>query len=111
MKEKIKTIFAVLLLTFDSLMTYLAFAYAYLAVGGAVYSAQNNHFDGYSMVSLFTGLQIVINFVFTYLVSLIYLCRKMQKIKKWMTVIPIVISILLAVLGVAILLLTNFQFE
>lgn len=111
MKSKLKTITAAVLLAFNSFSSYLIFIYVYLAIGGAIYSAEYNRFNENDLFYLLLGFQIAVSFIFTYLSSLIYLCRQMKKIKKHLVIIPILGSILFAAFGILLLWITDFQIE
>lgn len=108
-KSKIKTIAAALLLTLNSVMSWPVFVYAYLSVGGAIYSVETNRFDAESLFFLLFGLQTVANFAFVYVPSIIYLSKQMYQIKKWMVIIPILVSVLLGVFGFVLALIMDVQ--
>ncbi len=96
MKNKLKAITAVMLLTLNSAMSYLVFCYTYLLIAGATYY----RFDKYALAELLFGVQIGVTYIFTYLSSITYLCKQLCKVKKWMVIIPILYSILVVVLSI-----------
>lgn len=110
MKTKIKTVAATLVLVLASVMSYYVFALAYMGIGGAIYSIGNGSFSAQDLGYLGLSLLMSAGFIGAYIVSVVYLCRQLYAIKKWMVVIPIIASVLIAMLGI-LLIWANFQFE
>ncbi|MGN0683971.1 MAG: hypothetical protein ACI4JY_09870 [Oscillospiraceae bacterium] len=110
MKTKIKTVAAAMVLVIASVMSYYVFALAYMGIGGAIYSIGNGSFSAQDLGYLGLSLLMSAGFIGAYIVSVVYLCRQLYAIKKWMVVIPIIASVLIAMLGI-LLIWANFQFE
>lgn len=110
MKSKIKTIASGVVLTLTSVMSYYLLALAYFGIVGGIYSINNDSFGTEDFSSLLLGLLILAGFLAAYIISVVYLCKRMYAIKKWMTFIPIFASVLIAMLSFFII-WYNFQFE
>ncbi|MGN0683981.1 MAG: hypothetical protein ACI4JY_09925 [Oscillospiraceae bacterium] len=110
MKSKTKTVAATMVLVLASVMSYYILALAYIGMGGAIYSINNGSFSAQDLGYLGLSLLMLVGFLAAYIVSVVYLCKQLFAIKKWMVVIPIIASVLIAMLGI-LLIWANFQFE
>lgn len=110
MKTKIKTLAAAVVLVLTSVMSYYILALSYMGIGGAIYSINYGSFAIQDWGYLGLSLLMLAGFLAAYIVSVVYLCRQLFAIKKWMVVIPILASVLIATLGI-LLIWANFQFE
>lgn len=110
MKNKLIIALCILLLGVTSVSSYFVFCYAYLVIGGALYQVRTDGFNIDVLKYFILGLTIIIVFFVTFLPPIIYLCKQLFKIKKWLVVIPILASILIALLSI-VLVWWNFQWE
>ncbi len=110
MQSRIKTIASGVVLAFVSVTSYYLFALSYLGIGGGIYSINNSSFDTESFFSLLLGFLILVGFLAGYIISVVYLCKQLYAAKKWMVFIPILASVLIALLGF-LLIWRDFQFE
>lgn len=108
--SKMKAVIAGLLLALASASAPFVFSYSYLCIGGAIYVADSNSFGAGSVSALIFGILMLAVFFTAYIPSLVYLCRRAYRLKRWMVFIPISVSILIAILSI-VCLWRNFQWE
>lgn len=102
MKSKLKSITAAIWLLLSSAMTYYCMVLGLFFVAETEYWISNKNFDVYNIVDSVIEVMLVISYIFTYLSAMIYLCKKLYKIKKWMICIPILTSAAVIVLSIVL---------
>ena len=100
MKNTLKTAAATTVVVLSSVMGCIIAAYVFLCIATAFYWTEANPFDIYNLSYLLMGILLSVDFLFTYVVSMVYLCKRMYLIKKWMVCIPILASLLIVFLSI-----------
>ncbi|MBQ4345582.1 MAG: hypothetical protein IJC75_00425 [Oscillospiraceae bacterium] len=100
MKNTLKTAAAIMVVVLSSVIGCIIAAYVYLCIASAFYWTEGNPFDIYNISALLMGILLPVDFLFTYMVSMVYLCKRMYRIRKWMVCIPILVSLLIVFLSI-----------
>lgn len=109
MKNKIKAIISVIWLILTSAMGVYLAALAAVTIADADYWISKKQFDSDNIITLLFAFLICTSYVYTYLKAMIYLCKQLYKIKKWMMCLPILASIAVVTLSIA-LFWADYQF-
>lgn len=100
MKNTVKTVAATIVVVLSSVMGYIIAAYVFLCIAIAFYWTEANPFDIYNASYLLMGALLSVDFLFTYVVYMVHLCKRMYRIRKWMVCIPILASLLIVFLSI-----------
>ncbi|MBO5343238.1 MAG: hypothetical protein J6A57_02160 [Ruminococcus sp.] len=102
MKTKLKTITAAIWLLLSSAMAYYCMIFGIFAVSETERWISSKDFYINNVVDSVIEVMLIVSYIFTYLSAMIYLCKQMYKIKKWMVCIPILASGSVIVLSIAL---------
>lgn len=102
MKNKLKSIIAVIWLILSSAMAYYCMVLGIFVAVETERWISNKNFDVYNIVDSVIEVMLIVSYIFTYFSAMIYLCKQMYKIKKWMVCIPILASVAVIVLSIAL---------
>lgn len=91
---------ASLLLATASAYSYFILCLAYIGIVGGLY--EFSEFVDESLYALTCGTVLLTVFLATYVPSMIYLCKKLYKVKKWMVIIPVLGSLIIIFLSIAL---------
>ncbi len=102
MKTKFKTITAAIWLLLSSAMAYYCTVLGIFVAVETERWISSKDFYIYNVVDSIIEVMLILSYIFTYLSSMIYLCKQMYKIKKWAVCIPILVSVALIILSVVL---------
>lgn len=103
MKTKLKSAVAFIWLIISSFMAYYLGVLVVFTASEIEYWINQGMYNIYSLVESGFGVLVIISYIFTYLSSMIYLCREMSKSKKHLICIPIIISAAVIILSIVVL--------
>ncbi len=102
MKNKLKSIIAVIWLILSSAMAYYCMVLGIFVAVETERWIRSKDFYIYNVVDSVIEVMLIVSYIFTYFSAMIYLCKQMYKIKKWMVCIPILASVAVIVLSIAL---------
>lgn len=100
MKQRFETITSCVMLLFASFLAMFVFCYSYLGIGGAVYALNNGSFNVENAFALVISLIMLAVFFITYITAVVYLSKRLYAYRRWMSVIPVLASLLIAVFSI-----------
>ena len=109
MKNWIKAVFSAIWLILTSVMGVYLAALAAVSVADAGYWISKKQFDSYNIVMLLYAFLVCTSYIYTYLKAMIFLCKQLYKINKWMVCLPILASIAVVTLSI-VLFWADYQF-
>lgn len=108
MKNKLKSIIAVIWLILSSAMAYYCMVLGIFVAVETERWISSKDFYIHNVVDSVIEVMLIVSYIFTYFSAMIYLCKQMYKIKKWMVCIPILSSIAVIILSI-VLFWINFE--
>lgn len=108
MKTKLKTIISAIWLLLSSAMAYYCMIFGIFAVAETERWISSKDFYIHNVVDSVIEVMLIVSYIFTYFSAVIYLFKRMYKIKKWMVCIPILSSIAVIILSI-VLFWINFE--
>lgn len=99
MKKRFKTVLSIFFILIDSFATPFIFSLLYIAFAGAEWALKNDCFDRINVFYCIKMTVVFILYLVSFILSNVYLGKKLYSVKKQLVIIPIATSIVLFIIS------------